>query len=1211
MERKTKKRILFYRKMRIILLAYMILLVQIVSPLMVSASDTAQSVSTAVLSTEIVQKFADFTFTTPSSETGATYTVDIYIQRSCNGVYANLSGTEIYDITGADSISMTRITFTQDWIEIAGNGASTMCGSLVGLAPNTTVTIADILMQDGESWDSTVCAYDQAEITLYVTSSNEGEVVTVNPSTSIVTGDYTLSADAMTVQTGVDTTVYTYGDFTFTLPTQATDEDGKPVSIEDGTEYNVTVYLTRTYNGSMVSPTSNGYEDYGFTVGENLRATRLTAGWVDLLGDGTDYGVYYGTLTGLSPGDEVTIQDILLSKLGADLEWAERMDTTYISLKVESTNASEVVVVSEELIKLSEGVTTLSSDNITSSYQEKDDSNIQQLTTDTLNSVGNEIIFLLSYYNVVSLKDIEATHIVGPIIAQERAYRTDNTYASSAEAAEEVAADYLYASDYSRGVSSYVGVLEAINSSPYDATFKLNYGFEMTTVSASGAEIATDFTPPNFYTRATELEDSSILVGVSQENISNELRDVVYLYKDNPVSSFFSPNMEGRVENYDTSGALQSEQTLTLQNDNYIDFDNYWANIISASQFLLENGSFTEDKSDDMIVIDATGKTSLTLEAGYSYLIQNANVLQTVDIDFPEDENGEEIYDFFENPYPEETIINFDGNTINPTTIDGKLVSQFPETLVNGEVLEALSGDGGEYSEVGNKIVWNLANVVTTESGSNRLVFSTVGPNVAGHIVAPYAELWNYYQSESGTVTWGGGNLNGTAIVADFHGGYMEMHMWAYSGLEEIGTAVNLSVIKIYENGNLDNQSFDFILDQVAGKDYTGMVDTVMLPYTGTSNSSGNVYFPSLIFEVDSAVTYPKTYEFTIKEVIPDEQRTDINYDETEYLIAVTVSEKTTVVGEMTYVNLSSSYVITKSEETGEVEEIVFTNVKTTGDASYSFTKISDTGYSLNGAEFMLSEDIDDWSDAVLYVSGTEAAADGGTEAAASGTVTFSDLELERTYYLKETSAPSGYNPSDGYWKITVNEVGDVFVEAMDGAPEIVNHQIVNYPSTPEVIDITLTKETDTGKMLQGAVFIIEQVLSLDQPTTVEGGYHGTFTSGEDGSILISNLLYDGVYRITEIAAPDGYMIPENISYWLLDVHCDGSVVIYDPDLYEVDSDGQKSLVDGLGMINISGYILPATGGMGTVIYPMLGMLLMIAAGFYSYRIYGKRRKVG
>ena len=123
-------------------------------------------------------------------------------------------------------------------------------------------------------------------------------------------------------------------------------------------------------------------------------------------------------------------------------------------------------------------------------------------------------------------------------------------------------------------------------------------------------------------------------------------------------------------------------------------------------------------------------------------------------------------------------------------------------------------------------------------------------------------------------------------------------------------------------------------------------------------------------------------------------------------------------------------------------------------------------------------------------------------------------------------------------------------------------------------------------------------------PVAGDGATTTDLTVNSNGKLVIQGLDL-GTYTLTETAAPEGYVLPaEGITITLADDNVDGA-----PDGV-LDNDTQVSgtivrensvLVSGktvsLGVDNTNyeddDFNLPATGGMGTMIFTVAGILLM------------------
>ncbi len=170
--------------------------------------------------------------------------------------------------------------------------------------------------------------------------------------------------------------------------------------------------------------------------------------------------------------------------------------------------------------------------------------------------------------------------------------------------------------------------------------------------------------------------------------------------------------------------------------------------------------------------------------------------------------------------------------------------------------------------------------------------------------------------------------------------------------------------------------------------------------------------------------------------------------------------------------------------------------------------------------------------------------------------------------------------------------------------------------------DFTLEKvDSITGDALAGVSFSLtneeglyyagfdeetDEVIWSDEPSSVTTSDH----ESEYGQIIF-HYLADGTYTLTETQAPDGYsMLPSAITITITDGKVVGAAwtqgdVSQDIKNYVVISD------DGLSITveNMSGRELPQTGGMGTTIFTLGGLLLV--GGAAALLINQRRKQYG
>ena len=166
--------------------------------------------------------------------------------------------------------------------------------------------------------------------------------------------------------------------------------------------------------------------------------------------------------------------------------------------------------------------------------------------------------------------------------------------------------------------------------------------------------------------------------------------------------------------------------------------------------------------------------------------------------------------------------------------------------------------------------------------------------------------------------------------------------------------------------------------------------------------------------------------------------------------------------------------------------------------------------------------------------------ADGATEIFTDSTGHAVSVPLPYgSYIVRETTTPANYSPVDDFI-VNITE---------------------NQPNTPQVWRVLLDEEfaaklkiikvdAATGRtiLLEGAEFSIydldnetyvSQVTTYPQPAT-----HTTFTTDASGTLTLPETLRPGRYRITEVSAPNGYLVnPEPVD-----------VVIGEDSLYRIDA---------------------------------------------------------
>ena len=196
-----------------------------------------------------------------------------------------------------------------------------------------------------------------------------------------------------------------------------------------------------------------------------------------------------------------------------------------------------------------------------------------------------------------------------------------------------------------------------------------------------------------------------------------------------------------------------------------------------------------------------------------------------------------------------------------------------------------------------------------------------------------------------------------------------------------------------------------------------------------------------------------------------------------------------------------------------------------------------------------------------------------------------------------------------GYWEVTgtyTYEVQEVVPEGFDASYSYTstdNGSEVTITNSIQTFGIDVTKTNEAGELLEGAVF---HVLNANGETLkfikdISGAYVmdksrlalPDLTSDAKGKLLITGLPA-GTYTLREVKAPPGYGVAGDIEITL------------GPNVEGMNANGLYPVT----VVNREpSYTLPETGGPGTSLYTMGGVLLMAAAGLTLLYNHTKRRK--
>ena len=222
------------------------------------------------------------------------------------------------------------------------------------------------------------------------------------------------------------------------------------------------------------------------------------------------------------------------------------------------------------------------------------------------------------------------------------------------------------------------------------------------------------------------------------------------------------------------------------------------------------------------------------------------------------------------------------------------------------------------------------------------------------------------------------------------------------------------------------------------------------------------------------------------------------------------------------------------------------------------------------------------------------------------GTVTFSNIPSGHTYKLIEVETPNDYILSETIYDITVSY-----------------GETTGTPQTNIIINDIKKGNLEIKKVVEGntqnpGIFKFNlEVWFKDNPLT--GTYTYKINNGEEKSInigtdiielnnndsmIIYNLPVGTTYRITEITT-DGYTVQHKINE---SNRIDGFVATCNQENSCRIEEGDTNKIE---FINITGYLLPATGSSGMLILLIIGLLLLIVPVIYiGYMFYKEKRSM-
>lgn len=164
---------------------------------------------------------------------------------------------------------------------------------------------------------------------------------------------------------------------------------------------------------------------------------------------------------------------------------------------------------------------------------------------------------------------------------------------------------------------------------------------------------------------------------------------------------------------------------------------------------------------------------------------------------------------------------------------------------------------------------------------------------------------------------------------------------------------------------------------------------------------------------------------------------------------------------------------------------------------------------------------------------------------------------------------------------------------------------------------LTIVKYSGTpDKVLPGAEFSLEKY----DATTGWKSVKTNIVTNTSGNVTLGSLDVDTFYRLKETQAPDGYRTPNNSHYFVISDNSSYTASGV-PDFKSTDTFSEYKLAEGQKFGSFyyycentpndnSDYVLPSTGGTGTLPYTAVGGTMMLTALAYSF-IHRKRRREG
>ena len=157
---------------------------------------------------------------------------------------------------------------------------------------------------------------------------------------------------------------------------------------------------------------------------------------------------------------------------------------------------------------------------------------------------------------------------------------------------------------------------------------------------------------------------------------------------------------------------------------------------------------------------------------------------------------------------------------------------------------------------------------------------------------------------------------------------------------------------------------------------------------------------------------------------------------------------------------------------------------------------------------------------------------------------------------------------------------------------------------------VTLTKKNTEEQVLPGAVFVVQKTDTQEYATFNNENYltgwvsdldsATELTTNESGTITVNGLAPDTGYEFKEVQAPDGYSINETNAEVVWDSFSNPA---------DIDKEDAVPIKGTASMTDTKLASLPSTGGMGTIIFTVGGIVIMAAAVVLFFAVRRKNER--